>query len=611
MVLVPVIASGGMFASSSSERGYSTWPLGVGHASPIPDNTLLYDAVSPAVRGEVMAATADRLSRYTITAEFHPPGAPLPNTPQAPPGANPVIVPGGSPIAPPVPGVEATPARPTEQQATITGTQELRFVNDTGASLSELYLRLLPNLRQYGDGRMVVRDVTVDGAPVRPEPPPLYSVPASTPVATADVGSADLILLRLPLAAPLALGATATVRLGFTTTVPVEPVDGAGVFRFMPDAGRWTLGHWFPILAGYDPVCGWETEPPAAWEDVTFSNTALFDVTLTAPEDLVLVTTGVEVEGAVEGPEQVRRFVSGPARDFVIVADPELASVSTDVNGTKIVSYYQPHEEAGAEQILAWGAQSLAVFTELFGPYPYATLDLVAVPGVIGYEFPQLIFLGADYYPDPVTSGSRPGAVEFLVAHEVAHQWWYGLVGNNPHRHAFLDEGLAEYASFLYFERQHGVERIEQHVNRALRLPYATMVLTAGDQIVDQPSAAFPDEGTYVTTVYWKAALGFQALRGEVGEAAFVAGLKQYADTMRFGVAMPVDLQSALEDASGRDLEAFWHRWFETARGRVEIVMDPEPATPGPAAPVARPEATPLRATPVDGVVGLLEMPDA
>ena len=51
------------------------------------------------------------------------------------------------------------------------------------------------------------------------------------------------------------------------------------------------------------------------------------------------------------------------------------------------------------------------IFTELFGPYPYATLDLVEVPGVIGYEFPQLIFLGADYYPDPAASGSRPGAL--------------------------------------------------------------------------------------------------------------------------------------------------------------------------------------------------------
>ena len=67
-----------------------------------------------------------------------------------------------------------------------------------------------------------------------------------------------------------------------------------------------------------------------------------------------------------------------------------------------------------------------------------------------------------------------------------------------------------------------------------------------------------------------KAALGFAALQDEVGDAAFFTGLKQYAATMRFDVAMPDDLQSAFEDASGQDLDAFWHLWFEIARGRVE-----------------------------------------
>ena len=600
LVLVMVTASGSMLAWSLSGMGRSTSPLSTGQASPIPDSTLLYEAVSPAYRSEIMAATADRLSRYTITATFHPPGAPLAGTPQATPWASPAIAPGTGPMATPVAEVAAAPVAPTEQQATITGSQELRFVNDTGATLSDLSLRLYPNLRQYGDGRMVVRDITVDGIPVDPQGPPLYSVPASTPVATPDAGSAELILLRLPLANALSPGATATVHLDFTTTVPVEPVDETGLFRFTPETERWTLGHWFPMLAGYDPAFGWETDPPAAWGDVTFSNTALFDVTLTAPDDLVLVTTGVEVEGAVEKSEQVRRFVSGPARDFVIVADPALISTSTDVNGTKVVSYYAPDDAVGGEQVLVWGAQALAVFTELFGPYPYGELDLVAVPDVIGYEFPQLIFIGADYYPDPVASGSRPGAIEFLVAHEVAHQWWYGLVGNNQHRHAFLDEGLTEYSAVLYFEQMHGVAAAEAQLRAGLILRYATMVLTDEDRIVDQPTAAFPDLDSYYATVYRKAGLGFAALRAEIGNTAFVAGLKQYADTMRFAVATPDDLESAFEGVSGKDLEAFWHLWFETASGRVEIVMDPVPASPTPATPVAGSWASPMRSTPVD-----------
>src|SRR4030095_16808731 len=101
---------------------------------------------------------------------------------------------------------------------------------------------------------------------------------------------------------------------------------------------------------------------------------------------------------------QVRRFVGGPVRDFVIVADPGLAAVSAEVDGITVTSYHRPTDAAGGEQILAWGTQALAVFAELFGPYPYTALDLVAVPGVTANEFPQVIFIGADFYPDPVAS---------------------------------------------------------------------------------------------------------------------------------------------------------------------------------------------------------------
>ena len=199
-----------------------------------------------------------------------------------------------------------------------------------------------------------------------------------------------------------------------------------------------------------------------------------------------------------------------------------------------------------------------------------------------------------------VAGGSRPGAVEFLVAHEVAHQWWYGLVGSNPHRHAFLHEGLAEHSAVLYFERRYGVEAAEAQLRTGLILPYATMLLTDGDRIVDQPTADFPDSEAYYATAFGKAGLGFAALRHEVGDEAFVAGLRHYAETMRFAVATPDDLRSALEEASGRDLDAFWRLWFGTAGGQVAIVMEPEPATPAPATPVASPTASPVPATPVD-----------
>jgi len=617
LVLLLATALGGTRASSSSAPGTSAIAQASPQASPVPSDSILYEAVSPAYRDEVIAATDGQLSQYTIDAMLHVPGSVLDSipdaTPAATPLASPVTVPAASPIATPIADTMATPVgpnvtpvarpgptsdgpplTPTEQLATITGTQEVRFINVTGEPLAELYFRLYPNLRQYGEGRMVVQNVTVDDVPVVPELPPLYSVPNATPAATPDAGSGDLILVRLPLTTPLPANDSVTVRMAFTTTVPMASLEGPGVFAFTPETDTWALAHWFPILAGYDPISGWEMEPPAAWSDPVFSNTALFDVTLTVPQDLVLVTTGVEVEGQIEGKNQVRRFTSGPVRDFTIVASTDFELVSTEIGGTTITSYYNPQDAAGGAQILEWAAQSLAIFIDLFGPYPYTHLDLVAVPGVTGFEFPQMVFIGAEFYPDPVSLGSRPGAIEFLVAHEVSHQWWYGLTGNNQHRHAFLDEGLAEYSAVLYFEGQYGTDAAEAQLDAGLRLRYATMLLTNQDWVVDQPSVDFPDINTYFATVYRKGGLGFAALRQEIGDDAFFAGLHDYAETMRFGVANPDDLQVAFEEVTDRGLDDVWHLWFNSASGRVEIVMEAGGGTPAAATPVVSPVASPV-----------------
>ena len=600
LILLLVTASGGTVASVFPTL--STPSLtGNPQATPMRADTLQYEAVAPAYRGGVMAAIDDRLSRYTIAATLYPPGSAarsaLDATPAATPLASPAAVPTADVMAMPLASPEVAPQSPeiaeATRYATITGRLTVQFINPTGAPLREVPLRLYPNLRQYGEGRMVVRDIAVDGTPVTPELPPLYAVAGATPAAPPDPGSGDLLLLRLPLSRALPANGTATIAMDFTTTVPMASPDGAGRFAFTPETGAWALSHWFPMLAGYDPASGWDLEPPAAWSDPMFANTALFDVTLSAPRALVLVTTGVQVAERAEEEYRVQRFTTGPAREFTVVADDDIASTSTTVGETVVTSYYAPADAAGGAQILEWGAQALAIFAELFGPYPFATLDLVAVPGIVGSEFSQLVFIGADLYADPVGAGSRPGAIEFLVAHEVSHQWWYGLVGNNQHEHAFLDESLAEYSAVLYFERQYGTAAAAEQVNRGLTLPYVTLLLTTGDQVVDQPAAAFPDAEAYYTTVSRKGALGLAALRAEMGDEAFFAGLRNYVAARRFGVASPADLRRAFAQASDPALEETWQLWFESARGRVEIVMETAPSTPSSATPMARPLATP------------------
>lgn len=506
-LLLPALAP--LAAGSARAQATPVAQPGAGDRDPV-----LYEAVLPNQRQAIVAATAGRLPRYRIDAEL-------------------------------------VPATATAT-ATLTGDLDLLFVNGTGVALPELYFRLYANEEINAEGGLVVRDVTVADAPVAPE---------------LSVGDT---VLRLPLPAPVAPGAAARVRMAFTTTIPVSPAEGYGMFGYATAQGSYSLAaHWYPILAGYDPIAGWVLAPPSRIGDPVFSNAALYDVGLTAPAGLVLVTSGREVGTEDRAGRTRHRYVTGPARDFTIVGDNDFASLSEEVDGTTLTSYFDPSRSEGGREVLREAAQALALFNDLFGAYPYLELDLVELPlrGAAGIEFPQLIYVDDNYYDRAPGEPAEPGRTATVVAHEVAHQWWYGLVGSNQYAHAFTDEGLTNYVTTVYYERVYGPERGQLETDRLLKAPYFALLFSAGDRIVDQPTDDFRD-GSYGVIIYGKAALGFGAIRAEIGDEAFFGALTAYAARFQFAVATPDDLLAAFNQAAGRDLGELWRHWFEAADGR-------------------------------------------
>lgn len=499
----------------------------VAQSGPGDADPALYAPILPGQHEEIYAETAGKLSRYRIEASLDPGGE--------------------------------------DQLATVTGTEDLLFYNETGGTLTQVFFRLYANGPRYGEGAIALRDVEIEGARVTPELLP--DDPASS-------RRGEETIARLPLPAPVPAGGTAEIRMGFTTTVPTRPRESYGIFSRQDDAGTVALAHWYPILAGFDASGEPELRPLSRFGDPIFSNTALYDVTITAPADLVLVTTGSETEEETNGSNVRSQYLSGPVRDFTIVADDDYASVSQEVDGTTVTSYYNPEHAAGGAAVLRYATQSLAIFNDLFGPYPYAELDLVDVAlrnGAAGVEFPQLLYVGHDYYDSPSVEEGSPGFLEYVVAHEVAHQWWYGLVGNDQYVDAFIDEGLTNYVTIVYFERQYGEEEGAYQREINLLEPYRDALATIGDQVIHQPTDDFPSAGAYGVMTYAKAPLGFEALRAEIGDEAFFAALRDYADRMQFDIAAPTDLRAAFERASGEDLTEIWRRWFEAAEGEQDI----------------------------------------
>ena len=140
-------------------------------------------------------------------------------------------------------------------------------------------------------------------------------------------------------------------------------------------------------------------------------------------------------------------------RDFNVVASRDYLSASTQVGDMTVNSYFLPGDEEGGRKALDWAAQALTIYQKEFGAYPYRELDVVETgTSAGGIEYPGLIAVASRLYSDP----KRQAFFESATVHEVGHQWWYNVVGNDQVNHPWLDEALTQYATYRYFQDAYG-----------------------------------------------------------------------------------------------------------------------------------------------------------
>jgi hypothetical protein len=436
----------------------------------------------------------------------------------------------------------------------ITGHLTLTWVNITGESLDTLPFRLFANGPDEDHDAQVVSNITVDGNDIE-----------------AELSVSDSVL-EIPFEQALEPGESTLIEMDFAAFLPIDSTDHYGIFGYNSDSGTWALAHWYPVVAGRDPSTGWMLDHPSVNGDPIFTDTALYDVTVVSGPDWRLATTGVEFGDAEtrSNSDIARRFVSGPARDFTIVADEDFElATQTSAGGVTVNSWYNPGEEEAGEAIAEYTVQALDIFSDLIRPYPFVELDILPVEmsGAAGCEFSQLVYMGADYYQSNFNT-SVPNSADYTVAHEVVHQWFYGLVGNNQYAHAFIDEGVTNYLSAqVYFEEQYGEDVATEVMDRYIRSPYEIIIERGADQVVDQPTDDFDPSNAYVFAAYAKAPLGFEAIHQEIGDDAFFSALSSYVDQFVFRVAEPDDLREAFETASDQDLQDLWNEWFRETTG--------------------------------------------
>ena len=420
---------------------------------------------------------------------------------------------------------------------TVEGVQQMRITNQEQTSLNELYFWLYPNLPAY-EGAAEVKRALVDGRGVEAQ------------------HLLDGSAVRIPLDDGLAAGATTDVTFWFTATLPTQVTAGtagAGLYGFV--AGVYDLAGFYPTLAVYDHT-GWNLDAAASYGDSLFADSSFYQVELTVPPGLSVVASGSTLaQQPNDDGTTMWRIAAGPARSFYAAVTDRWLVISEEVDGVRVNAYYPDGGLSSAQTALDFTTNSLRVFNRLFSPYPYRELDVAPLPTTaFGMEYAGLLALAASFYTD------AGGAFSIAAPHEVAHQWFFNLVGNDQPDEPWLDESLANYAVYLYYEAVDWPQMQTAVLENIFRYRYNAARNLGIDRPVSGAVVEF-DQSNYINIIYSKGPLFFHAVRERIGDTAFFAALREYIERHRYNIAYADDLFDALRSHSDTpidDLIAFW-----------------------------------------------------
>jgi Peptidase family M1 domain len=395
----------------------------------------------------------------------------------------------------------------------LSGRERIEFVNRGPAELTGVWLRLWAN----GPDACRPRRIRVE-----------IDAPAG-----AGRERVRCSALEVRLAAPVPPGGTGAVSLRFE-------VRGRRVAdRFGRVRDTVLLGNVIPVLAVQDRR-GLHLEPYARRGESFYSLAARWDAVLRLPRRLRAATTGATVAEEVAGGERTLRVSSAQARDFGLAVGP-LRLVQASEGGVR-VRVFAGRRVRGIRGSLRVARRALRLLGRRLGPYDSAELDVVLVRGGlgegVGMEYPELVF-------------SIPAAD--VISHEVAHQWWYGLVGNNQYREPWLDESFAQYSH----------ERLHPRTNFCLpRDPYLLVAPWRRHIRLDSTMGLFERARPAAVgeVVYYAGSCALQRLERDIGRDRMTAVLQLLQTRFRHGVMTRSDVLAAIRQVAPRYPLRRWRR---------------------------------------------------
>lgn len=254
----------------------------------------------------------------------------------------------------------------------------------------------------------------------------------------------------------LAPSATVIVDVKYQFTLPEQGL------RFTKNKENYYLAQWYPMLATYRNG-SWNKEDYRFKGETYHTSFSNFKLRYDLPKGLTIITTSDEDSypsksfGILEA-INVKEFFVALLKEHTVV-QKEIGDINVRVFG--VDDRTDLHEE-----ILETAIEALSYFQENIGPYPHKQLDIIL--DELGMEYPGIVTAGSVYNSGPLKSES----LKSQVVHEIAHQWFYGIISNDPYHDAWLDEGFTEFATWLFYSEYKDLDfNFELSVERSKELP--------------------------------------------------------------------------------------------------------------------------------------------
>ena len=388
--------------------------------------------------------------------------------------------------------------------------------------------------------------------------------------------------MRVELDRPLPPGgARATIAIGrYSFRVPVKGSDRMG-----RDGALYASAHWYPRVAVYDDVRGWNTEPYLGQGEF-YSEFGDFDVAITAPAGYVIASTGVlrnarEVLTAAQRERLTRaaateqtiqviadseavarltpgtktwRFRAERVRDVAWAGAPDFRWDASSWQGVMLHAFYQEAKTHGSwAKAVEHSRWTISFYSERFARYPYPQATSVATT-IGGMEYPMLVF-------NPYGTPGNPESIFGVNDHELAHQWMPMVVGSNERRYEFMDEGVVSFMGLFSNEARgtagagaRAYAGLVANWRQAVDSGFQTPVLFRTDHFHERGRGPMG---------YRKPAIALVVLRNYVvGPELFDSAFREYIRRWSFKHPTPGDFFRTIENAAGEDLSWFWRGFF-------------------------------------------------